>query len=1093
MSEASATDYELAVEGVVGFAQEFDRTHLDLACHAAFPLVLTPDLLYQIWLRFVPQAPWTAVARVLLSRLCREVGYELYEMDVAVRNLLLTELKEDERFGQKQLEKLAGFLTNYVRRQFDGQDSNARDLAQAQYWTALAYTKPDRLSREILEAINLRLQQKNWKELFRLSSLVETFAEPLTELAPLVITYARGIERLTCGDQIIAEELFRRLPKQKRYIEIYGVNVPILERIYISTFGQGNSSLTVYAFHLRNSINQELQPTLPAASRLWEQLVDFGNALHIPELQTLRQQLICYEGDRYFPEAEDIFGAEYFTLLQNQEPSLHFQVPLQAGGLELQGLLCPFRLHDTYAIDLTLFSEDTFTLPQLTYLNPQNLILENIQPSLGQTLLLFGQPSETQEDNYQALADACVAQLLPQADITKLVGTGRLLGNPIFEYENKQPDSVQKLHILVWFKCQDMNSVHMDRVAEILLHLLWCRHKIIYVYQQFLWCVSQVKQLFNALEESRERFNNISHESNKLSQLIDLLVKFKEIEFQYFGYLNDLEEHEKTLAINEINYKTYLKKLENISFTDLDFCQYFLNEIHYEIQQQHQEYNRYLNQIKTSLINENAVIIQWQISENYFKVYIIIKKQSAYPIIWQSSAEDSSALSDWANEYSQDYQENKQHSQEQLSLRLQNLTQILHLDEILNHLPKTCDQLILIPHRFLHCIPLHALPLADGSCLLDLFPGGVRYAPSCQLLQLVQTRQRPEFSHFLAIQNPTQNIPYTDIEVETIKQYFPHADVLANAAATKDVLNNQTLHSVHCLHFSGHSDFNIDSPLESRLFFADEPVTLEEIFTLDMSQCSLVTLSASDTALTNWKSAKDEHISFPSAFLLAGSTNVVGSLWDLNDLSTALLMIKFYQNLQTGSTVAVALNQAQVWLRDITKRKLQIWIEENKLLLRPAIQISLRRRLHKLLDDEQPFREPFHWAAFCAIGQSIGVKKMALSPYEETILDFVYIAQNKPELFTAEDRADFAQLVATLPEDVEVISNAIAFWCQTRPHILDAIFALPVGESDSVRAAGGRNTPMTGKEAKEAIENTVRESIPPEKSQTSKASKEGEK
>ncbi len=109
---------------------------------------------------------------------------------------------------------------------------------------------------------------------------------------------------------------------------------------------------------------------------------------------------------------------------------------------------------------------------------------------------------------------------------------------------------------------------------------------------------------------------------------------------------------------------------------------------------------------------------------------------------------------------------------------------------------------------------------------------------------------------------------------------------------------------------------------------------------------------------------------------------------------------------------------------------------------------------------------------------------MALSPYEETILDFVYIAQNQPELFTAKDRADFAQLVATLPEDVEEISNAIALWCETRPHILDAIFALPVGESDSVRAADGRDTLLTGKETKDTLDNTVRVSIPPEKSQT---------
>ncbi|NES17944.1 MAG: hypothetical protein F6K41_03235 [Symploca sp. SIO3E6] len=107
---------------------------------------------------------------------------------------------------------------------------------------------------------------------------------------------------------------------------------------------------------------------------------------------------------------------------------------------------------------------------------------------------------------------------------------------------------------------------------------------------------------------------------------------------------------------------------------------------------------------------------------------------------------------------------------------------------------------------------------------------------------------------------------------------------------------------------------------------------------------------------------------------------------------------------------------------------------------------------------------------------------MALSPYEETILDFVYIAEKQPELFTAKDRADLAQLVATLPEDVEEISNQIALWCESHPHILDAIFDLPVEESASLRAAGGRDTSLTGKESKDAIENTVRESIPPKNS-----------
>jgi CHAT domain-containing protein len=395
-----------------------------------------------------------------------------------------------------------------------------------------------------------------------------------------------------------------------------------------------------------------------------------------------------------------------------------------------------------------------------------------------------------------------------------------------------------------------------------------------------------------------------------------------------------------------------------------------------------------------SLIDKKTAILEWYLGDENFQVFIITS-QSESPIVWQSSAENGSGLSDWANEYFQDYQENKEQWREQLLLRLQKLAQILHLDEILNYLPTTCDRLILIPHRFLHCIPLHALPLADELCLLDRFPGGVGYAPSCQLLHLVQTRQRSEFSHFFAIQNPNHNLAWTDIEVEAIKQYFPHADILPKAAATKDVLSNKPLSLYHCLHFSGESDFNTSSPLLSALILADAPMpnaatnsdpiqylplgangvvdpskclTVEEIFKLELSECRLVTLSASETALTDWTSSSDEYIGFPGAFLFAGSASVVGSLWGINDLSTALLMIKFYQNLQIVA-VAVALNQAQVWLRDLTKTELQIWIEENKLQLSPAVRLNLRRRFHKLPDDAQPFGEPFHWAAFCAIGQ----------------------------------------------------------------------------------------------------------------------------
>lgn len=218
----------VAVERVVGFAQQFGEAHLNLACHAAFPLVLTPDLLYQIWAHFVPQAPWTAVAHVLLSRLCREVGYEMYEMDIAVRHLLLRELREDEQFGQLRLNELADFLMDYVAQRFNSDDPDTQDLAQAQEWTALAYTQPTEVARELAEALSLRVKQQDMTEVFRLASLVETFAEPLAKsgFEPLLI-YADGMATFVRGNREGAASQFRKLPVQDRQVEIAGVSLDI--------------------------------------------------------------------------------------------------------------------------------------------------------------------------------------------------------------------------------------------------------------------------------------------------------------------------------------------------------------------------------------------------------------------------------------------------------------------------------------------------------------------------------------------------------------------------------------------------------------------------------------------------------------------------------------------------------------------------------------------------------------------------------------------------------------------------------------------------------------------------------------------------
>ncbi|MBD2457074.1 CHAT domain-containing protein [Nostoc sp. FACHB-87] len=374
-------------------------------------------------------------------------------------------------------------------------------------------------------------------------------------------------------------------------------------------------------------------------------------------------------------------------------------------------------------------------------------------------------------------------------------------------------------------------------------------------------------------------------------------------------------------------------------------------------------------EIPKLLPDAQTTLIEWYILDEVFLTFIITAQSVLY--IWVSDPSDLQALLDWNTEYLNHYNNQKSQWKSNLTSQLENLAKILHLNEILSYVPVECDRLILIPHRFLHLFPLHALPLANGDILLDRFERGISYAPSCQLLQLTRKQTSLNFSRFFAIQNPTSDLSYSNVEVETVSSFFPSVDVLVKQTATKAALNASiNLSSTSCYHFSCHGEFNLSFPLESALILANnERLTLGEIFEINLNQCSLVTLSACETGLTDSSSLSDEYVGLPSGFLYAGSPNIVSSLWTVDDLSTAFLMIKFYQNLHKGLAVALALNQAQLWLKDLTKGDLEKWIEQNQLLLQPAVRMGLRRRLYKLAEDVKPFKSPFYWGAFCAIGQ----------------------------------------------------------------------------------------------------------------------------
>lgn len=61
-----------------------------------------------------------------------------------------------------------------------------------------------------------------------------------------------------------------------------------------------------------------------------------------------------------------------------------------------------------------------------------------------------------------------------------------------------------------------------------------------------------------------------------------------------------------------------------------------------------------------------------------------------------------------------------------------------------------------------------------------------------------------------------------------------------------------------------------------------------------------------------------------------------------------------------------------------------------------------------------------------------------MSFHEQNIEAFIQLLKNQRALFSAQDRGNLDKLAASLPDDEEKISEAIASWYEKRPKILDA-------------------------------------------------------
>ncbi|MEO7274531.1 MAG: CHAT domain-containing protein, partial [Vicinamibacterales bacterium] len=254
------------------------------------------------------------------------------------------------------------------------------------------------------------------------------------------------------------------------------------------------------------------------------------------------------------------------------------------------------------------------------------------------------------------------------------------------------------------------------------------------------------------------------------------------------------------------------------------------------------------------------------------------------------------------------------------------------LDPIRSKLPRRIgSRLTIIPHGPLFSVPFAALPSASGRYLIESYD--LHYVPAVGVLTYTTGAhvEGPRRAALL-VGDPTPvatpdpalavtPLPWADREVRDLDRQFGHrATLLTKADATEAKVRN-ALGGAAVLHFATHAVVRNEQGLTSYLALApsqtpdrltaddDGRLTADELYGLRLD-ADLVVLSGCGTALG--PVSGEGVIGFTRAFLAAGASSVVATMWDVADRTTFETMRAFYQRRQTGTGTSRSLRHAQL-------------------------------------------------------------------------------------------------------------------------------------------------------------------------------------
>jgi len=289
---------------------------------------------------------------------------------------------------------------------------------------------------------------------------------------------------------------------------------------------------------------------------------------------------------------------------------------------------------------------------------------------------------------------------------------------------------------------------------------------------------------------------------------------------------------------------------------------------------------------------------------------------------------------------------------------------------------------VLVPTGMLSLLPLHGDQL--GGCVLSSTPSARALQSAVGTLGQLGALPR----RFIGIGNPLPQaspLAFAAAEIESIAAHFPknarqnlseERATLRNIQAAVTSASEQRREALY-VHLACHGAFDPQEPLDSSIFFSgNDQMTLRALLhgELNLSTARLVTLSACQTGVTEFRQVPDEAIGLPSGVMQAGAPGVISTLWPVDDVSTAVLMARFYElHLHANEQLnpAAALHHAQAWLQASTAAELDLatWFERRLESSRGSDSDAFKwMTYYRENPHVKPFENPYFWGGFFFTG-----------------------------------------------------------------------------------------------------------------------------